>query len=110
MKKSKPLRDKLAQKKWGYITQLHSLEAFDTDCTSTVYKVAGTVLKEIRAEKGVSQKQICDALTIPQATLSQIENGRYNVGLHRYLEILTLLDVDLNTFVEKIKEKHNARV
>ncbi len=101
----------LQKKKLHHAMILHSLEVFDTDCTSTLYQAAGLVLKELRAEKGISQKHICDTAGIKQATLSQIENGRYNTGLHRYVEILDVIGVDFNRFVALTKEKLNdARI
>jgi len=84
---------------------LHSLEQFDTTVTSSIYKAAGIVLKELRAENKVSQKTLCDALHLPQATLSQIENGKYNVGLHRYIELCEALNCDINTFVRRAQDK-----
>jgi DNA-binding XRE family transcriptional regulator len=101
----KATADKIQRKILDARAYLHSLEAFDNNCWDSVYKAAGLVLKDIRSEKQLGQKSICDALGMPQATYSQIENGRYNVGLHRYMEILTHLDVDFTAFINRVKEK-----
>ena len=93
----KATADKIQRKILDARAYLHSLEAFDNNCSDSVYKAAGL--------KQLGQKSICDALGMPQATYSQIENGRYNVGLHRYMEILTHLDVDFTTFINRVKEK-----
>jgi DNA-binding XRE family transcriptional regulator len=105
-------KDKLREKIRTYQQILQSLEQFDTDCSSSIYRAAGLVVRELRGENKLSQKTLCDMLSLPQATLSQIENGKYNVGLHRYIELCAALNCDITTFVKRAQEKqasgHNS--
>lgn len=90
----------------NYRMHLTACEAMDDFIESSLYRTAGLVLKDIRAEKNISQKQLCDQLQLNQSTYSAIENGKYNTGLHRYYEILLFLDIDFTSFIDRIKQKH----
>ncbi|MGQ7449432.1 helix-turn-helix domain-containing protein [Streptococcus suis] len=56
----------------------------------------GTVLKEIRKSKGISQQEVCGE-ALSRTTLSKIENNKEYPSIHHFAHILRQLDM---TFAE----------
>lgn len=56
----------------------------------------GTVLKEIRKSKGLSQQDVCGT-SLSRTTLSKIENNKEYPSIHHFAHILRQLDM---TFAE----------
>lgn len=52
----------------------------------------GKLLKKAREEKGISQKQLAENLSRRQATISDLENGKIEIGIL----FLVLLSLELN--------------
>lgn len=53
----------------------------------------GNRIKKARKSKGISQVELADKLDISVSHLSNIENGKINVGLDIFMDITEVLDV-----------------
>lgn len=63
----------------------------------------GHWLKELREQKGLSQRDLADALSLDYYTfISQLENGRGKIPTHRYVEWATALGQDPQEFVKTL--------
>jgi len=73
----------------------------------------GKLIKKAREEKGISQKQLAENLSRRQATISEYENGKKEIGIL----FLVLLSLELNkpisyfipdmTFFTNVNDIHN---
>jgi len=82
--------------------------------TPNVFTVElGKLIKKAREEKGISQKQLAENLSRRQATISELENGKNEIGIL----LLVLLSLELNkpisylipdmTFFTSVNDIHN---
>jgi len=56
----------------------------------------GKAISEIRKQKKISQKSLCEDIAISRATLSNLENGGdIDIGLKKVLQIVDYLDCEL---------------
>jgi transcriptional regulator with XRE-family HTH domain len=62
-------------------------------------KFDGSKIKELRKQKGISQKQLAIMAKISNSYLSDIEVGRTNPSLKTLFKIAKVIEVDINTFV-----------
>ena len=56
---------------------------------------AGKMIRDIRKEKGLSQKALADKLGVSQQLISRIENGKENISLITLANILRALGKEL---------------
>ncbi len=56
---------------------------------------AGKMIRDIRKEKGLSQKALADKLGVSQQLISRIENGKENISLITLANILRVLGKEL---------------
>lgn len=63
----------------------------------------GHWLKALREDKGLSQRDLADRLSLDYYTfISQLENGRGKIPAHRYAEWAQALDQDPRVFVKTL--------
>lgn len=63
----------------------------------------GVWLKELREEQQLSQRELADRLSLDYYTfISQLENGRGRIPVHRYAEWAAALGKDKRAFVRKL--------
>lgn len=63
----------------------------------------GVWLKELREAQKLSQRELADKLSLDYYTfISQLENGRGRIPVHRYAEWAEALGKDQRTFVRKL--------
>lgn len=63
----------------------------------------GVWLKELRESQKLSQRELADKLSLDYYTfISQLENGRGRIPVHRYAEWAEALGKDQRTFVRKL--------
>lgn len=63
----------------------------------------GVWLKELREEQKLSQRDLADRLSLDYYTfISQLENGRGRIPVHRYSEWAAALGKDQRSFVRKL--------
>jgi len=63
----------------------------------------GLWLRSLREEKGLSQRDLADILTLDYYTfISQLENGRGKIPAHRYAEWAHALGQDPRSFVKNL--------
>ena len=63
----------------------------------------GSRLLVARVQKGFSQNDIQNATGIDRATLSRIENGKQHIALYQFLQILSVLNMDIAEFLKDIE-------
>jgi transcriptional regulator with XRE-family HTH domain len=63
----------------------------------------GQWLKRLREEQGLSQRELADRLNLDYYTfISQLENGRGRIPVHRYTEWATALGQNPRSFVKTL--------
>ncbi|RDC75007.1 XRE family transcriptional regulator [Rhodovulum sp. 12E13] len=63
----------------------------------------GHWLKKLREERGLSQRDLADRLSLDYYTfISQLENGRGRIPVHRYAEWAQALGVEQRQFVKTL--------
>lgn len=63
----------------------------------------GLWLKELRESQNLSQRELADRLSLDYYTfISQLENGRGRIPVHRYGEWAQALDMDKRQFVRRL--------
>lgn len=63
----------------------------------------GTWLKELRERQNMSQRELADKLSLDYYTfISQLENGRGRIPVHRYAEWAEALGEEKRSFVRKL--------
>mgnify|MGYP003120677380 CR=1 FL=1 len=63
----------------------------------------GVWLKELREREKLSQRELADRLSLDYYTfISQLENGRGRIPVHRYAEWAEALGEDERSFVRKL--------
>lgn len=60
----------------------------------------GKKLKELRTEKGLSQKEMSKRLLIAVSTYANWEQGRTEPSLYHLIMLAIVLNVDMNTLFE----------
>lgn len=55
----------------------------------------GIALQQARLSRGMSQQQFAEMLDLPQATISQMENGQSTIFVRRLLAMMSALDMTL---------------
>jgi HTH-type transcriptional regulator/antitoxin HipB len=53
------------------------------------------LLKQARKKKKLTQRDLAQLAGIPQSHLSNFENGKVNIGLSSFIEIVRLLELEL---------------
>lgn len=59
----------------------------------TTFKEVGNRIRQARKEKGLSQADLADKLSISNSHISDIENGKTNIGLDIFMRITETLQV-----------------
>lgn len=59
-------------------------------------ELLGSNIAKIRAEKGMTQKQLADACDFEKSNMSRIESGNTSPTLTSLLKIAQALDVDIS--------------
>lgn len=65
--------------------------------------VVGSRLREARSHSGLSQLDLQNQTGIDRGTLSRIENGHQEVSLFQLLQILTVLNVNIQDFLNGVE-------
>ena len=60
-------------------------------------------IKEIRTQKGLSQKDLAEKIGISNTYLSELEHTKFDIRLGLLLEIAKELNVELTDLYEKIE-------
>ncbi len=67
-------------------------------------------IKELRKEKGLTQKGLATALNIGQSTISEWENGMYEPTASAIRQIAIYFDVSADFLLDLIDEFGNAKI
>lgn len=63
----------------------------------------GNIIKKIRENKNLTQKELADGIVTPQF-LSQFENNKFDIKLNNFLMLLDRLNIKYNEFIVNIIE------
>lgn len=58
------------------------------------YRVVGERIRDKRQERGLSQEGLAKAVGLKRPSMSNIENGRQNILLHTFFDIIETLDTN----------------
>ena len=64
------------------------------------YTKAGALLRGLRARENLTQSDLAEKIKITQSDISQMENGRRNIGRVISKRIEKLFDIDYRAFLE----------
>ncbi len=65
-------------------------------------KAVGTKIKQIRAEKQMSQNKLADLCNFEKASMSRIESGQTNTTLLTLRKISTALDIHISELLKEV--------
>ena len=60
-------------------------------------------IRSIRIEKNLSQEYMATLLNISQSYYAKIENGKKEMSIKMFFDILKILEVDVLSFVSELK-------
>lgn len=66
--------------------------------------VLGQLLKVIREEKGLLQREVAERLGVPQSFVSKYESGERRIDLPELRRIATVLDVPFETLLQRFED------
>lgn len=61
---------------------------------STIKKLLGQRIKEVRKSKGITQEQLAEKVGIGTSNISYIENGKFAPTIENFEKIVQALDVE----------------
>ncbi len=61
-------------------------------------KLIGQKIKEYRKRKRLSQAQLAEKINISDKHMGRIEAGKYLPGIENFLNIISVLEIDINDF------------
>lgn len=59
----------------------------------------GEIVRNLRAQKKISQDQLAQSLDIPRSSVSQIENGGRELSFNEFQKVLALFEVSFDEFI-----------
>lgn len=68
----------------------------------------GLTIVELRRAKGVSQQQICDYSGLSQKYISDIENGKRNLGIDTIVMITNYFNISIGDFFLEVEHAEFA--
>jgi len=68
-----------------------------------IRKKLGKVVVELRKNRGISQQQICDYTGISQKYLSDLENGKRNIGLDTIIMLANYFNISIGDFFLEVE-------
>jgi len=68
-----------------------------------IRKKLGKVVVELRKSRGISQQQICDYTGISQKYLSDLENGKRNIGLDTIIMLANYFNLSIGDFFLEVE-------
>jgi transcriptional regulator with XRE-family HTH domain len=75
---------------------------WNIDMHEQIKKDIGNLIKKRREELNMKQETILDYLDISPASLSNIEQGKANFTIEKFLDILNILGLELELKVKKV--------
>ncbi len=67
----------------------------DLNTEKVNFEALGHIIKQARKKRGYSQYLLADIAKVHQATISKLENGKYNFHIDKILRIITTLNAEL---------------
>lgn len=70
-----------------------------------IRKKLGRVLVELRKARGISQQQICEYTGLSQKYVSDIENGKRNLGLDTIVMLTNYYNISIGDFFLEVEHQ-----
>lgn len=70
-----------------------------------IRKRIGQTIVELRRRKGVPQQQICDYSGLSQKYISDIENGKRNLGIDTIVMITNYFNISIGDFFLEVEHE-----
>jgi transcriptional regulator with XRE-family HTH domain len=64
-------------------------------------KEIGKLIQESRKNKEMTQQQLAEKTGLSRNYISDVENGRYTPSAETLFRICSILEIDLNNFIQK---------
>ena len=68
-----------------------------------IRKKLGRVVAEMRKARGISQQAICDYTGLSQKYLSDLENGKRNIGLDTIVILTNYFEISIGDFFLEVE-------
>jgi transcriptional regulator with XRE-family HTH domain len=72
------------------------------------YQVFRKLLIEARESAGMTQVQVAELLQKPQSFISKYERGERRLDFTEFLEIATVLNIDVHAFIDDFRSSSNV--
>lgn len=69
-----------------------------------IKKLFGTVLRELRLEKGLTQEKLAELSNLDETFISMLENGKRQPTLTTIFSLSAALNIKASSFVERVEE------
>lgn len=69
------------------------------------YQVFREMIVKIRKDADITQVQLAKELSKPQSYISKIENGERRIDFTEFVEIASILGIDMNEFIRSYQKK-----
>lgn len=73
------------------------------------YQIFRALLIEARETSGMTQVQVAEQLKKPQSFISKYERGERRLDFTEFLEISTILEIDVTAFVKAYRSSTSVR-
>jgi transcriptional regulator with XRE-family HTH domain len=78
--------------------------AVDKSIYSTEQKVLQELLRQIRLDAGLSQKELAERISEPQSLVSKYESGERRLDLVELRQVCEALGISFTAFVTRLEE------
>lgn len=67
-----------------------------------------TLLKSLREERGLTQKDIAKSTGLTQQMISKIESGKGNLSVNSFIKYCNVLGIDIVTYLEGVLDERTT--
>lgn len=69
------------------------------------HEILRALLKEVRTEKGLTQKELASRLKTPQSRISDVESGERRLDLAQLFDYCRAVGIELEVFVARFTQQ-----
>lgn len=77
----------------------------ESEIKSTVNRATGNWLRQLRAQKGLSQTQLQDHMDVSRSYISNVEQGKKPLPLWRLIQLCKQLEMEPTTAIQRISNE-----
>lgn len=68
----------------------------------TMYRMVGQRIRERRVQRGLTQNQLAELLSLSRTSITNIESGRQKLLVHTLVELAVILEIDISRLLPEI--------